>query len=393
MTTRRKKHLKGKVSGSVKKHRDNRIGRYLNELLKDKGEIKQRVYDIENLQDLIMTNIYHFRCLEQNIECTVGKGYSEDTDPEIVENIPLMELVDVVREAMYYGDPWVELTFLDGKLVNLLSIPTMNTNIGDGKYKGKLIQFYGKENQTTLDILDIEEYKNGKIKNGVYAYQIQEMKFGRKVYGFPKWIPAMELLKIMKYSIADISAFYENDCIPYTMLISQGVGMTTQDGEDMVDFLERQFQGAKEKRKVSVINLPQPKDISSIEVKELQKKIVDSDYLAFIKENKTDICTMNEVPAWMLGINKSGSLGNTQEREVELGFYLSEKIGTERRGVKDFINTFYPDKEVDFLNIEMPAVETQEPDFGFMESAKSQIRNSIKDVLSEYEINSMRPNK
>ena len=388
MSTRNKKHLRGRASGSVRKNRDNRVGRYLNELLKDKGEIKQRVYDIANLQDLIMTNIYHFRCLEQNIECTVGKGYSDDTDPEIVENINIMELIDTVRETMYYGDPWIEITILDGKLVNILSIPTMNTNIGDGKYKGQLIQFYGKENQTTLPILDIEEYKAGKIKSGVYAYQIPEMKFGRKVYGFPKWIPALELLKIMKYSLEDVSAFYENDCIPYTMVLSNGMGMTTADGEDMVDFLERQFQGAKEKRKVAVINIPQPKDIASLEVKELQKKIVDTEYLNFMKENKTDVCVINEVPSWMLNINKAGSLGNTQEREIELGFYISEKIGSERRAVKGFINTFFPDKQVDFNNIEMPVYE-QPLDFGIAESVKSQ----IKDLISEYEINQMRPNK
>ena len=385
MTIRSKKHTKDK---DKQKASGSRYSRTLNEILRSTGDIVTRTYNIKNLQDLIMSNIYHFRCLEQNIECTVGKGYSDDTDSEIIEGLPISELIEITREYMYYGDCWVELTILNGQAVNFISIPTMSCEIGRNKYNGKLVQNYGKDNQTTLDILDIDEFKAGRVRNGVYAYQVKDMKFGRKVYGFPKWIPALELLKIMKYSLEDVSAFYENDCIPYTMVLSNGMGMTTADGEDMVDFLERQFQGAKEKRKVAVINIPQPKDIASLEVKELQKKIVDGEYLDFMKENKTDICVINEVPSWMLNINKAGSLGNTQEREIELGFYISEKIGSERRAVKGFINTFFPDKQVDFNNIEMPVYE-QPLDFGIAESVKSQ----IKDLISEYEINQMRPNK
>lgn len=396
MTTRNKKHLNKKVSGSrVEKtllpsqwswNGEIREDNYWNSL----DEIIMRKWRIEELQDLIYGNIYHARCLSQNIESVCGKGYEEDTDEAIIKAFDIAEVHEAFTEYEFYGEAWIVCKYYKNECVNVKSIPSQNSHIGKkGKYKDKLVQNYRKKTEIMYPILTDEMFMK-KIPNGVYAYQL---KYGRKNYGFPIWLPAMELIKIMKYSLEDISAFYENDCLPYSLLIGNGLGSTTQDGRDMVDFLEANFQGSKEKRKVGVINIPQPKEVGDVRVLELQKKIADGDFLSFMKDNKTDICVMNGVPSWILDITTAGKLGNTQEKEISLGFYMSEVIEPKRRVLYDAYKRLFPNKQVNFKNIEFPVIETQEPDFGMMESAKSQIRNSIKDVLSEYEINSMRPNK
>jgi hypothetical protein len=353
------------------------------------GEVEARKFRITELQELILSNLYHYRCIDQNMKSSVGKGYEDDTDPAIIEACPKKELRQIVTEYLSYGESWLELTILNGQVLNVGSIPTMSVHIGKkGKYAGKMVQNYKAKNEVLLEILDPIKWEFGRVKNGVYAYQI---KHGRKIYGFPEWVTIIELLKIMKYSNEDIAAFFENDCLPYQLLVTHGLPETTSKGEDLIDFLERQFQGAKEKRKVAIVSTGLSPQESKVDVIELQKKIVNADNAALQMESKFDICAQHGVPYWILQLRKPGSLGQSNEQRISFNFYITEYIKPLQELFIEVLEFLFPNKRVSFKTHEFPEIE--ETSFN-IEEMKSSFNNYAQGIIeAKQEIDLYRPNK
>jgi len=115
----------------------------------------------------------------------------------------------------------------------------------------------------------------------------------------------------------------------------------------------------------------------------MAKKIVDKDYLELINSMKFDVCAMHGAPYWLLGLTKAGALGNTQEREVELLFFISEVIYPDRKWITKVSNLYFPDKYINFEDIKIP--ESSQPDYNMDEmvmESKARINNHLKELMS-----------
>ena len=227
-----------------------------------------------------------------------------------------------------------------------------------------------------------ELFEKGRHPSGVF---IDHIKFGRKIYGKPIYLACIETVKFLKFSMEDIAAFYENDCIPYSIVVGYGMATTPEEQDDMSDHLEQNFQGAKEKRKALIVMTTQPKTEAELEIKELEKKILTREVMDLRDYSSHEIAASNGVPYWAIGLQKKGSMSQTNEKKIDWMFYMSENIAPNQRVLTNRFKKYFGDVQVGFNSTVFP--ETEEPAFDFMMSQKAELKSLITNSINELQTN------
>ena len=387
MTTRSNRYNKGHVTvKSVNAEQRMLLKNYDAYMIDDwydyGGNVEPRIYRLKEVESLIDSNTYLCRSLEQNLESAFGKNFTDDTDEKVLEALDFENLMNMGADYLYYGDVWNELTILNNEIIYVNNSPAQSWNHGKLKYKGMGVQFAGTKKELILPMIDWDLFEKGRHPSGVF---MDHIKFGRKIYGKPTWRACMETVKFLKYSMEDISAFYENDCIPYSIVVGYGMATTPEEQDEMSDYLEQNFQGAKEKRKAMIVMSTQPKTEAELEVKELEKKILTREVMDLRNMSHFEICAACGTPYWLLGLTKAGAMGQSNERRVELKFYISEVIQPIQRVFTERFKKYFGDIQIEFNTLEFPEIE--EPAFDFMQAQKADLKSYIADAMNELTLN------
>ncbi len=132
-------------------------------------------------------------------------------------------------------------------------------------------------------------------------------------------------------------------------------------GEELKEFLEKNFQGAKKSNKLWLMTgLPAKYMGKEINFKELNKNIVDGNYLAMIKENKQDVCVAFSYPIELLGVRSAGQLGNSQELKILLYLLNEYSIKPIQETITDTNKIFFPDVPIELKVMEIPEFADEE---------------------------------
>jgi capsid portal protein len=206
----------------------------------------------------------------------------------------------------------------------------------------------------------MEDYLNKKLPDGSYVYH-EINYFGNSIYGIPGWIGAYDILKIMDNAEKDILAYYDNDAIAKTVMMLYNIGNPDkQINKDLKSFLEKNFQGVTNRHKLWILSGLPRKTEGQIDFHELNKNIVDANYLNMTKENKIDTCVAFGVPIELLGVSSAGKLGNTQELRNLTIFFNDNKILPDQERFYQMINPFFPDIEIKLKQMDVPEVDPNE---------------------------------
>lgn len=387
MTIRSKKYEKGHVSVRSIKKKSNWEYAGLTSQWQDNSfmgmeYVEPRIYRLKEIESLIDTCVPLAKSIYQNVESTFGKGFTDDTEQKVIDAIDHENLTNMGNDWYNYGDVWNELTILNNEIIYVNNSPAQSWNHGKLRYKGMAIQYAGTKKELMLPMIDWDLYERGKHPSGVF---MDHIKFGRKIYGKPIWVACMETVKFLKYSMEDISAFYENDCIPYSIVVGYGMATTPEEQDEMSDYLEQNFQGAKEKRKAMVVMTTQSKTEAELEVKELEKKILTREVMEMREYAGNEIAAMNGVPAWVIGMQKKGGLSQGSEKKIDWMFYISEAVTPNQRVFINRFKKYFGDVQIALNITEFPEVE--EPAFDFMQAQKADLKSYITDAMNELSLN------
>ncbi|MDX9803454.1 MAG: phage portal protein [Dehalococcoidales bacterium] len=328
------------------------------------GEIYNKPFDQLQFEMMIRENLYASQCVTTKIEATVGKGFVEDGIPENILKLlkklfPKATLDRLCYDLYINGEFYSEFVIKGNQLVKTHHLPACTMTAATDKVN--YYQYYGiADKQKKMPAFDMEAYLNKKLPAGSYVFHSINY-FGNSVYGIPSWIGAYDILKIMDNAEKDILAYYDNDAIAKTVMMLYNIGNPDkQINKDLKSFLEKNFQGVTNRHKLWILSGLPRKSEGQIDFHELNKNIVDANYLALAKENKVDTCVAFGVPIELLGVSSAGKLGNTQEIRNITIFFNDNKILPEQQRFIDMIQPFFPGVEIKLKQMKIPEVDENE---------------------------------
>lgn len=328
------------------------------------GDIYNKPFDQLQFEMMIRENLYASQCVTTKIEATVGKGFVEDDIPEntlkqLKKLFPKDTLDRLCYDLYINGEFYSEFVIKGNQLVKTHHLPACTMTAATDKLN--YYQYYGiTGKQKKMPVFDMELYLNKKLPAGSYVFHSINY-FGNSVYGIPSWIGAYDILKIMDNAEKDILAYYDNDAIAKTVMMLYNIGNPDkQINKDLKSFLEKNFQGVTNRHKLWILSGLPRKSEGEIDFHELNKNIVDANYLAMAKENKVDTCVAFGVPIELLGVSSAGKLGNTQEIRNITIFFNDNKIMPEQQRFIDMITPFFRDVEIKLKQMNIPEINENE---------------------------------
>lgn len=348
-------------------------------LTRSNGTVFIKPFDQLELEMIVRDNLMASRCIDVRIQATAGKGWTENTADEVKKIFKKSILERLVYDIDIVGEYYAEVKIVKQRPLKYKHCPACTMSITDDQKHA--VQYAGSDNEIKLPLFDEEEFLKGKYPDG--SYIIHKIKYmGNSVYGIPSWIGAIDLLRIMDNSEKDILNFYDNDAIAKTIMMIYGIpDPTNKMASELKRFLESNYQGNDKKDKIWIMTgLPAKEFGKMIDFKELNKNIVDGNYLAYMDKNDTKVCVAFAVPIELLGVQTAGSLGNSQMLDTLLFMFNDNSILPVQDTLTDPIKVFYPDQEVQLKVMKLPE-QTEEQIIEMKKKAEEQFVNLLNRVL------------
>ena len=355
-------------------------------------------YPIESLKNLIETNGYVSLCINKRAESAVGKGFNEiekqdenlfATDPWIIENIDILELLKTEKSAIGFGEFYWDVPIFRGEPQTVYHVPTSTMLRGAKAKEGLYCQYYGiKGKEKWLPALDLEELRKGTLKTGHYIYH---WKNGEQAYGVPEWIAGQMEIMTSKEQRRTILSHYLNNCDPDRITVHYGQGgVTPEMANDYKTKREKYTQGSENAGKSdNIFRSETYAELGkAVEVIEIKKEIITAVGLQMGYQNKQDICAFMSTPSFLVNLKSlTGGFGNVNEVETQLHFYINDTImPAQRQRYYMPFSKLFPGKAVQFNTITMPKLTQMQNQDVTVETEKAE--KIVKAFINEsYNVN------
>ena len=322
------------------------------DLFKTDEEYRAMKYNPDELDELILSNIYAKRCVHKLIGHIVGGGW-EIIDSDLERLLPLDLLQKLSRDLEVQGNGYLEISVLSGKVEGLWHIPAQTMRRKPGKTSGfiqKLPDDKTKSFKEFIPASEETESKKASIKEDG-NYVIQFIKYWNNPhYGVPVWIAAREKIFMLNNADTYNASFFKNG-VPDGLIIAKGVKLSDENMDD-IEGVFKPDEGGK-KHKFSFCELPYQAEINYLK---LNDTIVDVSFLNLQRESKGDICTAFGIPPKLVGIETAGRLGGDNDLKLQIKEYLAGVVKPEQNFLVKGIQKIFPDAK---LALKMPVIEVE----------------------------------
>ncbi len=275
--------------------------------------VSKRAYDIKENIDIVMSNIYAKRCVDDIVRTALAKG-CEGLDTDIID---VESIERAGKDFVKCGNAFFEVVQYDGKVKSLYHVPAKTINFKRDK---DIVSFYQNGDEETL----FSKFDKTRIpRKGKYHSILHIMNYEDDAFvGVPAWIPAK--LKIKQTSNADeyVDSFYEDDAIPAGVFSVIGAELSDEAFTKLENGLSNNT-GARNRKTLSLLELPEG---AKSEYTPFNDNIVDEPFLKLQHDSKIDVCIAFSVPPKRLGIETAGKLGGGNEYETQLEGYYNDVI-------------------------------------------------------------------
>ena len=129
--------------------------------------------------------------------------------------------------------------------------------------------------------------------------------------------------------------------------------------------------------------LPSKEFGRQIDFHDINKNIVDSNYLAMRKEDKIDTCVAFSTPIELIGVPTAGRLGNSEELKILLWLYNDNTILPDQEILTSSIKPFYaPETIIELKQMTPPDFKDKETIIEEKKKAEQQFTEFMKKLLT-----------
>ncbi len=337
------------------------------------GIITQK-HDIKKSFELVMSNIYAKRCVDELVETICGKGFSK-ADDEIKKLINPEMIKRVGKDFEKCGNGFIEVVMFEGKIVELWHVPAQTMNVSKKIKTSEYKTFVqsGEDNiffdEFTSHVWDEKAVIDGNKK----SYILHLMNYeDDSHYGTPAWIAVKIKLKQCNYSDEFIDSFFEDDAIPQGVLLTKGAELDDEAENNIKDNFENGFKGSRNRRGLLHLHMDES---SSVEYLTFNENIINNSFLNLQRENKVDICAAFGVPPKKIGLETPGRLGGGNDFEQQLKSYYEDVIIPKQEYFESKLKLLFPGKEIE---LKRPVLKTNKP----ADNSISKKKHIIHDLLN-----------
>ena len=346
-------------------------------------EIYHRKISAQYIEDKVDENIWALTATRLNADVTVGRGFSEDTDKNIVDNISSSELVQAQTNMEVHYEMFLGIKIRQGKALPFIqSIPSVTATLGrSGKYTDKVVINYGTKEEQIVDKFDPLEYQLGRVKDGDYIYHIKQ-GYGR--YGStPK--AAYKRLEIQAGYEGTVNNWYKNDAIPDMIISMFGTDADSPQADAIRKMFNKNYQGSKNRGKAAMLFINGKANESAPKVDILTKPIVDRNSLEMDDRIKFDIATYYGVPYWLMNLVIATAIGNTSERKTEVMCYLYFRITPKREfWFNNVWSILFPEYKIEMAEIDTAQFIAEVPSKAPAVISDEQVKSVAKEITQEF---------
>lgn len=233
-----------------------------------------------------------------------------------------------------YGNAFIELVRTpQGKIVGLGWLPAITMARREG----------GGYRQTLRDGLQdkVTDFAQGDVLH------LRPPCPGGGHYALPTWIGAVGMLELVQSAISYNQAFFANNAIPDTAIITHGPPLTSAQKDAVKTYFQSEFRGTGNAHRSLYLHFPGRKEEYGIEFRALSQGTKDGEFLKLLDAARDRIPVAHGVPPRMLGIATAGALGGTGEVSGQLFIFEKLTLAPRRRRMLDQLRALMRELGVD----------------------------------------------
>lgn len=323
-------------------------------------------YRFEQLIEYVNANTYASRCARQLAESTVGKGYAEGVSDKVKEVFPIQDLFRMMIDFCKTGNGTLEIDRgSNGKGTTPersyhVPIQTERKYIDKEDQKKYIwVQNYNdKKNKTELAEYNPYNVNTLNIKGNLILHFMNYDSNAE--YGLPIWIGGRRKIQTLIVGDDYVYVFFDNDGMPKTILSMIGSPLSKDFEEDLKEMLEGKYANGRGKKGHQGLFVQIPAQFGKFEKIELNKNIVDDQFIKREREDKLDVCNAFSVPPILVGFQYEGKLGASNEVENIMIWYRDDTIEPIRKYLISQMNMVLPDEKIAFNEIYIPKAPDSE---------------------------------
>jgi len=213
-----------------------------------------------------------------------------------------------------------------------------------------------------------------QLGDGHYILHFKRYTSISGYYGVPRWLSAIESLRIDLNTKLFLASFFDNHALPDFAIIVEGAEFSEEIQNTIKTKLE-QNKGVENAHKILLLSVPY--DNVNIKIEKLTQDLKNFELDKTYKNIREEIITAHGVPPRLVGIVEAGKLGDTNEGTSQLEMFLKGEIRKTQIYFASRINKYL---------LQMNDIE---PDFAFPLPYKEEEEKKEEEIMkwdwSDYE--------
>ena len=304
--------------------------------------------DLEASVDLIMSNVYGKRCVDDLQETVTGKGFEKGSD-DVIKLLKPEILKRLGKDYFKSGNGFLEIVVFAGKVTGVYFVPVLTMKaVKKKKVNGfdviTYAQYIDGEEKNRYDEFTEHVWEVDKKDESKKSYILHFMNYENDTYyGTPRWIAGKNKMKVVNHGDEFVDSFFEDDAIPSGVFWTKGAELD-EDGEDGVaDILESRNKGPRNRRNFLHIHMDEDSELG---YEKFNDNIVDMSFINLNRDLKVDICAGFGVPPKKVGLEIPGRLGSGSDYPQQLAGYYEDVVIPEQQYFESKFQIVFPDEEL-----------------------------------------------
>ena len=337
-------------------------------------------YRFEELIELVNLNVYANACTKQLVESIVGKGYADGVSDKVKEVFPIPEMERLVLDFIKTGNGCLEIDQEDDANVQASYHRPIQT----------LRKFLNKEDTKRVDWVQNYNDKKHRVELPEWnEYNIETLGLKENMilhfmnydsnaeYGLPVWIAGRRKIQTLIAGDNYVYCFFDNDGMPKQIIALIGTAMSKDIEAEIKDLFESNYANGNGSKGHKGLFVQIPIEYGKIEKIDLNKNIVDEEFIKREREDKFDTCNAFRVPPILVGLQYQGKLGSSSELENIMQWYRDDVVYPVRRYIVSRQNAVLPDETIAYKELEIKEMA---------KSIKSTAREIVSALRAENEL-------
>jgi len=334
----------------------------------DSGGFIAYPYTLATLKDI--REPFHDRCIALKATTAVGLGYyfTRPGTDTVVENYTPPGNADETFEEVILscaidfeqtGNIYLEVVRTrGGKIGELYWLPA--ETMWKKKIRGRKNQGYVQ--RITGKVQPFVPFGSEKKEKGITeVLHIRQPNAYSRHYGLPDWLGAAGTIIMANNATAYNVNFFANNATPDWALIISGQKVSTALEQKIRDFIETNYKGIDNARKMLYLNLPKSENVN-IEFKQLSNYWTkEGDFMRLLSTSRDTILSNHGVPPRLVGVVVSGHLGGGSEAHEQLKIFKFVTVNPRQRYYEKILNaTIFAEDEVEIHFNELQIFDDEE---------------------------------